>query len=370
MSKPDFIYIDTDSGLADLCAQARALPALPMDTEFFREDTYYPKPALLQFNLDGQVYLVDPQAIADFSPLREIFAEPGIVKVMHSCSEDMEVFKTLLDSYPVNLFDTQIAAALSGYGFSLGYQRLVEMLLGEQLEKTETRSNWLQRPLTSRQCHYAADDVRWLPPLYQRLQRRLHELGRERWCAEDCERVLEMARRGVPDEDQYMRIRAVSRLSPASRNRLRLLCVWREREARQADVPKGRIASDATLLDIAERVPASLRELSGISKIRESSVRRYGEAMLACVVQAETRSEPDGATEIAGRSDRSRRELLRKLQAKTREIAAASDIPIEVLGKKRDLEEFIEARERSVIANGWRAALLADELATLCDEQP
>ncbi|NNC55743.1 MAG: ribonuclease D, partial [Pseudomonadales bacterium] len=148
----DFDYVDTSTALAALCDRAGDLPMLALDTEFVREDTYFPKPALLQLNAEGNIYLIDPLGIDDFSPLKSLLCDPGIVKVMHSCSEDMEVFNTLLGSYPVNLFDTQIAAALSGQGFSLGYQKLVEQMLGQRLEKTETRSKWLQRPLTERQA--------------------------------------------------------------------------------------------------------------------------------------------------------------------------------------------------------------------------
>ncbi|NNC54166.1 MAG: ribonuclease D, partial [Pseudomonadales bacterium] len=286
--------------------------------------------------------------------------------VMHSCSEDMEVFNTLLGDYPSNLFDTQIAAAFCGHGFSLGYQKLVALLLNEHLEKTETRSKWLQRPLTERQCHYAVDDVRWLPHLYEILQQQLRQCSRENWCSEECERVLVQAREGIADQEQYLRLRAVSRLSPTARGRLRALCAWREQLAREENVPKGRIVSDASLLDIVERVPKSLRDLGSAAKIRQSSVRRFGESLLACLSAEDSEDPPGELPGVAERGDKSRRELIRKMQAQTREVAEAIDLPVEILGKKRDLELFIEAREKSPIASGWRAPLLADKLDVLC----
>lgn len=365
---PDFRFVDGNDGLADLCQRARRSSVLSMDTEFVREDTYFPIPALLQFNVDGDVFLCDPLTVDDFAPLRALFEDSSVAIVMHSCSEDMEVFRTLLDSYPTPLFDTQVAAAFCGYGFSLSYQRLVEMLTGEALEKTETRSNWLQRPLTDKQCHYAADDVRWLPMLHQQLQQRLGELGRESWCAEDCARIVEQSRNGVSDDQQYLRIRAAARLAPESRARLRTLCSWREREARALNLPKGRIFNDVSLADAAERMPSTIREVASLEKVRQSSVRRYGQALLDCLKSADQQDHPMELPGIGERGDRSRRELLRKLQAKTRAVAEEHDIPVEVLGKKRDLEQFIEARDSSVIATGWRAPLLAGELATLCDE--
>ncbi|MBT8140430.1 MAG: ribonuclease D [Gammaproteobacteria bacterium] len=361
-----FEYIDSNAALAALCERAATLPMLALDTEFVREDTYFPKPALLQLNAGGDIYLIDPLKIDQFAAFQALLADPGIAKVMHSCSEDMEVFNKLMGDYPANLFDTQIAAALCGHGFSLGYQKLVAQLLDEHLEKTETRSKWLQRPLTDRQCHYAVDDVRWLPHLYDILQQQLHELSRKEWCSEECDRVLAQARQGIADEDQYLRLRAASRLSPEARGRLRALCAWREKLAREHNVPKGRIVSDATLLDIVERIPTSLRELGSAAKIRQSSVRRFGDSLLACLASTDCQPLPGELPGVAERGDKSRRELVRKMQAQTRDVAEAIGLPVEILGKKRDLEQFIEAREQSPIANGWRAPLLADKLDALC----
>lgn len=362
-------YVASDADFAELCTRARQSAVVYLDTEFVREKTYFPIPALLQFNVEGRISLLDPLAISGFAPLQSLLADDAVVKVMHSCSEDLEVFSRLAGTLPANLFDTQIAAAICGEGFSLGYQKLVEQLLGEQLEKTETRSKWLQRPLTAKQCHYAVDDVRWLPDIYSKLQAKLAALGREQWCAEDCARLVAQAQRGIPDQQQYLRLRGAAKLSPDSLGRLQALCAWREAQARASDVPKGHIATDATLLDIAERAPGNSRELAGASKIRQSTVRRYGEEMLECIANAGPLYRGEAASKLAFdvNAQRQRRDLLRKLQARVREVAHEINLPVEVLGRKRDLETLIDSPAESVISSGWREPLLAEALQPILE---
>src|SRR5690606_1721940 len=163
------IWIAQDSELAELCARWRQQAALAIDTEFMRSETFYPIAGLLQFGVGKVCYLIDPLAINDFEPLRELLLDEAVTKVLHSCSEDLEVFQRWLNVVPAPLFDTQIAAAFAGYGFSLGYAGLIKAVLNIEIPKEETRSDWLQRPLSVAQLKYAALDVAHMLIVYGKL---------------------------------------------------------------------------------------------------------------------------------------------------------------------------------------------------------
>ncbi len=367
MYNQSFESIDNSAQLAELCERLTDCKVIALDTEFVRETTYYPRPALLQLHYGEQVCLIDPLSIDDFSPLINILVDPRVVKVMHSCSEDMEVFSTLFQALPVNVFDTQVACALCGLGFSLGYQKMVEVLLGHELTKTETRSNWLQRPLSKDQCQYALHDVLWLIDIYHMLTDRLAALQRESWCEEDCARICSNAAKVVVDTELYLRVKAAWRLPQEGIAVLSRLCAWREQVAREQDVPKGRIAIDATLMDIASHLPATRHALSECAQIRHTTVRRWSDELLALVAQGIKTVHDEPVLPLVSKGDRSHRELLKRLQKVTREVADQFDLPVEILGKKRDLEQYIETRNDSVIGQGWRAPLLAKKLAMVLD---
>ena len=179
--------IASDAGLTSACTQWSTKTVLGLDTEFFRERTYYPRPALIQVADDEGVALVDPLAVSDFAPLDRLLADPTRVILMHSCGEDLEVFERLFPSPPTRIFDTQLAAAFTGYGFSLGYSALVAALLGVELDKGETRSDWLRRPLSESQQRYAALDVMYLAPMHDQLSKALVRLGRADWVEQEFE---------------------------------------------------------------------------------------------------------------------------------------------------------------------------------------
>ncbi len=169
----DWIWIEDDATLAEHCQRWSQLDHIALDTEFIRERTFYPIAALIQINDGKQNYLIDPTIIDDLLPLRDLLSRSETIKVMHSCSEDLEVFSCLLDCHVEPLADTQIAAAVLGISPAIGYANLCKELLDVDLDKGETRSNWLNRPLTESQCHYAALDVEHLLPLFDILIDRL-----------------------------------------------------------------------------------------------------------------------------------------------------------------------------------------------------
>ena len=171
----DIHWIRDDHSLAEHCAQWQTLPYVALDTEFMRVDTFYPIAALLQIGDGSRAYLIDPLPISDWKPLAALLENPDVIKVVHACSEDLEVLLRLTGSLPAPLFDTQLAAAYLNLGFSMGYSRLVQEVLSIDLPKGETRSDWLQRPLSETQISYAAEDAVHLAEVYNLLRPHLSD---------------------------------------------------------------------------------------------------------------------------------------------------------------------------------------------------
>jgi ribonuclease D len=177
----DYQWITADEQLASLMARCADESVVGIDTEFIRTRTFYPIAALYQVAVGGEIGLIDPLEIEDWTPLRELLTDPQRRLLMHSCSEDMEVFAWHLKATPNAVFDTQVAAAFLGPKYSVSYSSLVSEWLNIDVAKDQTRSDWLQRPLTSAQLDYAAADVRYLQPMYEAMRSALESRGRWQW---------------------------------------------------------------------------------------------------------------------------------------------------------------------------------------------
>ena len=190
----DIHWIRDNDSLGQFCAQWQQLPFVALDTEFMRVDTFYPIAGLLQIGDGERAFLIDPLTIDNWQPLAQLLENPAVVKVLHACSEDLEVLLRLTGSLPAPLFDTQLAAAYLNLGFSMGYSRLVSEVLGIDLPKGETRSDWLQRPLSETQISYAAEDAVHLAELFVRLRPKLSD-DKYAWVLEDGAELVANLRR-------------------------------------------------------------------------------------------------------------------------------------------------------------------------------
>lgn len=278
-------WIRDDLSLAEHCRDWRQLPFVAVDTEFMRVDTFYPKAGLIQIGDGKCAFLIDPLLIANWQPLAELIEDRNVVKVLHACSEDLEVLLRLTGKLPQPLFDTQLAAGYLNLGFSMGYSRLVQEVLGIDLPKGETRSDWLQRPLSETQVSYAAEDAVHLAELFSALRARLSD-DKYAWVLEDGAELVAQLRREVQPDSLYREVKLAWKLSPQQLAVLRALCAWREREARLRDVPRNRILKEHALWPIAKSQPTNLTALARIDDMHPRTLRQDGETLLQLIKHA------------------------------------------------------------------------------------
>jgi len=331
----DYRLIKTNQELNTCCQHWQSKAFLGMDTEFMRVNTFYPQLALIQVNDGDAIYLIDPLGISEWEAFAELMLSPGVVKIFHSCSEDLGVFVRHFGLLPTPLFDTQIANAFLNEGFGLSYQNLVAAQSGHELPKGETRSDWLQRPLTQQQLQYAALDVEYLPAIYLAQKEQLQEQGRLSWVEEDCQRLSGNYREELAQDfsQAYLGFSAAWQLNGEQLRLLKLLAEWREKRARQRDKPKNWIVQDKSILEIARYQPQALQELKAIDSLSVNFIRYEGEAILQLVRQAQ--DLPPLANDLPRPLSNAQKKLFKKAQTLVRQKAESVGLPVEILGRKR-----------------------------------
>ena len=275
-----FTYIDQAAALQQACTEMKRCKVLCVDTEFHRENTYYPEFALLQIYGNHQCWIIDPIVIDDLQPVWDVLCDPAILKVFHAGRQDIEIIVNACDTVPAPLFDTQIAAALLGFGQQIGFGNLVQRITKKALAKQESFSDWKARPLTKKQLEYAADDVIWLMPCYQALRDQLQARGRLDWLAEEQASLCDPATYRENDALLFWRVKGANKLKGAHLAALRELAAWREREARRRNIPRRRILADEPLLEIARRKQLDLATLRRIRGLNEGMIKRFGEVIM------------------------------------------------------------------------------------------
>lgn len=362
------VWVDNNEQLEELCDKWLDEPILAVDTEFMRSQTYYPIAGLIQLN-DGKAnYLIDPQAITDFFPLVDVFDNKECLIFLHSCSEDLEVFQHTLGCIPHRIIDTQIACALSGYGFSVGYANAIHTALGIDLPKGETRSDWLKRPLSQAQLAYAALDVEYLYTLALKLKAGLEEANRWQWLLADCDELTDNYRANQMPELTYLRVKMAWRLNDRQLAILKTLCEWRETKAQVRDVPRNRILKEHALMEIAKRQPKHLSQLRNIEGITERMINSDGSTWLALV--EETANLPKEALPqvLPQPLTSGQNKILKRLRQAVEQVAEKNGVPVELIVKKKNYEAMVrrlcsrKTVDLSEHLNGWRLTLVSEAL--------
>lgn len=366
MTEPvsETIYLDSTQGLQATLPRWQKAQPLALDTEFIRVDTFYPKIGLIQLG-DGQgEALVDPVAIPDLRVLDAVLGPQGPLKILHACSEDLEVLTPLTSQGLGSIHDTQIALAMLGEGLQVGYQKALQLILEIEIPKDASRTDWLQRPLTQQQLDYAALDVRHLPALYAELIKRLQARDLVSLYAAECAEVCRLPA-PVIAETCYQDHGNAWRLSPRELAVLQALMAWRERAAVARDVPRGHLLKPLSLFELARRLPKQAADFQLIPELNPRIARRDGAELLALIAAARALPEQDLPARLPPPLPREATTVYDALKQALAEVAASHQLPLDVLWRKRLAEKVVLTTIDSTLdegvaqISGWRAPLLA-----------
>ena len=360
--------IDSPAALTSLVERARKNQAVALDTEFVWDRTYYPGLGVIQVGLsEKDSSLVDVLALDDLALLGRLIADPGVVKILHDAVQDLTILRLATGASPRNVFDTRCAAGLAGLSSTTSLLDLVGAVLGVDLAKTESRTNWLRRPLTERQVAYAVEDICYLHEVREELLDRIGKLGREEWLREELAAYDDPAQYEERDPwQQYQRVKGAGRASPRELAILRELAAWREEEARRCDRPRGRVIPDDILLRLARGKPRSLEALRPFKGLG----RRYGATVLELVERG-----MDVAGDECPQQPRRRRRLnakaieaqLEQVMHHMRKRSRTDVIDPPFVASRAEVKTLVcdgpDARpERHRLLRGWRREFIGEEL--------
>lgn len=340
---PHFTVITDNTSLLEICNLAQQQSAVALDTEFMRVSTYFPKLGLIQLYDGERVSLIDPLAITDFSPFVALLSNPKVLKILHSCSEDLLVFLQEFDQLPRPMIDTQIMARFIGLGASAGLAKLAQQYLNVEIDKGATRTNWIKRPLSDIQLQYAAGDVWYLLPLYHILEKELAKTPWEKAVSDDCELALAKTHKlqERDSEKAYLDIPNAWKLNPFELSRLRILAQWRQNFAIERDLALSYIVKSEHLWKVVKNNPRNTSEMLEMG-LTENEVRVRGKKILQLLAQARRVSPNDYPKPIERISEDPRyKKTIRLLQEKVNSLTPEGLSP-EIVASKRTLDELIK----------------------------
>ncbi len=374
---PPLPYVTDQRALESLCHTLRQSPRLALDTEFVGEDTFIPRLELIQVATAATAAVIDfpaVQASGSLDVFWELICDAKIEKIVHAGRQDLDLFAIHAGQIPKPFFDTQVAAAMVGYGAQVAYANLVQRLHGTKLAKAHTFTNWSARPLSDDQIAYALEDVEFLLSIHTHLQDRLSTLGRLEWVSEEFARLeTAVGEKSREPQERYQRIRGWDTLKPKGAAVLRELAAWREAEARRRNVPRGRVMRDEVLLQLARHPPKSVNELRGLRGVHSSEVDRHGGQLLATITSA-LALPPSAWPEVPRerKPDPESTGIVELLQAVLKARAAEEGIAPTMLATSADLQTLVEAKQSRTaldvpILRGWRRQLAGDLLLQVLD---
>lgn len=371
--------IEDQVSLNNLCEQLAKAKVLAIDTEFVRTRTLYAKLGLLQVCDGEQLALIDPLAIEDLSPFWQLLTNANITKVLHACSEDLEVFLTAGNCQPVNLIDSQIMMSFLGHGLSLGYAAMVKHYTDIELDKSESRTDWTKRPLTEKQLAYASADVDHLFYLYPKLLAELTQAGFLDYARLETQNMIDKKFTPVDESTMYLNIKMSWRLSPKQLNLLKHLATWRFQQAQKRDLPIGFIAKDHTLMALAQSNPTSLSAMLNLEGAEALDIRHKGKAMLAVLAKADNAEASDYPEKINRLDDYpAYKQIFKKVKVFLVQVSERNGLAIENIASKKQINQFLtwqfdlngkgSSTNKVELLSSWRDELFGEDLITFAKQ--
>lgn len=371
----NYQLITTNPGLEQLCQHARLHSRIALDTEFVRTRTYYPQLGLIQLFDGDNLSLIDPLAITEWQPFRELLLDQQVIKFLHAGSEDLEVFINAFSVMPTPLMDTQVLAAFTGRPLSCGFAKLVAEYSQVELDKSESRTDWLARPLSTRQCDYAAADVWYLLPMAIRLEQEAQEAGWMDAAIDECQ-ALCRRRSEVPEPElAYREINNAWQLRTRQLACLQKLAAWRLRQARQRDLAINFVVREENLWQVARFQPTSLAELDTLG-LSGPEIRYHGKTLLALVAEGNAVPEEDLPPPISNLIDQpGYKRAFKEIKALIQSVSESSGLSVELLASRRQINQLLswhwglKNKDSSPeLMSGWRGKLLAEKLTDILQE--
>lgn len=360
------LYVDNSEKLQKLCESIKNTPLLILDTEFIREKTYRAKLCLIQIATDDIIACVDPLALNDITPLMDIINDKNKLKILHAARQDYEIFYDLNNKLPQPLFDSQLAASLLGYGEQIGYGSLVSKVLGVQLDKAHTRTDWSKRPLSKAQIRYASDDVFYLRQLYPLLKNQLIEQGREDWLDEEFNALCQPELFITHPEDAWNKVKGINRLRPRQLAAAKNIAQWREKTALKKDRPRRWILTDDILIAAAQLLPKNISQLETIVNIKKAIIENSGKIILDCVKNALELNESDLPATIKPKRLTADQEIIADLlMTQVKLVANEQNISPANIANRKIIEKIINGETDNPLLKGWRYQLAGKKIQGL-----
>lgn len=358
--------IEDSQGLADICQRLRKEPFVTVDTEFMRDRTYWPKLCLVQLGGENEAVAVDPLAPGiDLAPLVELLLDDSVKKVLHACRQDMEIFYHLCGKkLPGNIYDSQVAAMVCGFGEEVGYETLVNKLAREKLDKSSRFTDWSKRPLSQKQIAYALGDVTHLRVIYQKLKSESEKRGRASWVEEELKGLLRPSIYEMEPDDAWKRLKFRSR-EPHFIAIVKAIAGWRERRAQKRDQPRNRIVRDDLIMELAANRPTSVDAMRNLDRI---NIDREGTAEIVEMVKNILAQPKDSFPEPPAQKQVTRGigPLTDLLKVLLKYCAEENDVAQKLIANSADLEAIAEDDEAEVAAlQGWRRELFGERALEL-----
>jgi ribonuclease D len=351
-------WIDQPDALNKMLDRARTEGSVAVDTEFVWERTYYPQLGLIQFGFsNGDAALVDPLAFEDLSAIGTLMADASVVKLLHDAHQDLTIIQRACGGQPANCFDTRLASGFVGLTAILSLSKLLLETLGIEIEKGETRSNWVARPLRDAQKEYAALDVSHLHDAWRELNRRAEALGRTAWVADEMKQFNDPALFVEREpETRYTRIKGFGRLKPREQAVLRELAIWREAEAEERDVPRGFVVRDPDMIEIVKTLPQNLGEFKELARGKRG-LNRYQQGIMEALRIGMQLPSDEWPTRKGPPTDRSLDKRVSTILGLLREYCEARQLDATLVSTRSDMTTFLaaeNAQSDSPLAKGWR----------------